>query len=89
MDVAQHDALALVGARAARTAVGGRVVRDVAKDDAGVGGGDLDGGFDGVEGVRAEGRGRGPFEELEVAEGGELDGEVLEGVGRLVDYQDL
>lgn len=67
MDVAQHDALALVRTCSASTGMSGSVVGDVAKDNARIGGGDLDGRFDGVEGVRAEGCGGGALEEFEVA----------------------
>lgn len=65
------------------------VVNDVSKDDSRFRRRDLDGCFDGVEGVRTEGVGCWTFDELEVSEGGELDREVLEGFRGLVDDEDL
>lgn len=65
------------------------VVDDVSKDDSGLRRRDLDGRFDGVEGVRTEGVGCWTFDEFEVSEGGELDREVLEGFRGLVDDENL
>ena len=77
MDIVEDDA----GLR--RT----RLPDDVAEDDTSLGGRDLDRGLDAVEGVWAECVGAQALDELEVAQGHELDAQVLESVGCLIDDQ--
>jgi len=49
----------------------------------------LDGSLDALEAMRTKSMGRWPFDELEVSEGGELDGEVLERLVGLIDDEDI
>ena len=78
VDVVQDD----------HVAVGGRgpaVVHDVAKDDPILRGGHLHVGLDTAEVHGAEHHRLRPLHQLQVSEGGQLDGAVLERVRRLVD----
>lgn len=62
---------------------------DAAKDNASLCGRNLDGGFDALEAVRRDSVHSWTLDDLEVSKSCKVEAEILEGVGGLVDEEDV
>ena len=80
MDVIQDH----TGLREART-----LPKNASKNDTSLCRGHLDGGFDALEAMGSDGINGRPLNEFKVSQGGEVEAEILQGIGCLIHKKDV